>query len=338
MPAPCKWHGNMWLGGKCRKAPGYFRSVRRVRAASAPAKPARKFVGRLLTTLPSSAFKMAKGATFAVTASLVVVSISLALTSSSNPNLKDRFAALVRHPAPSSILAPRVNKNPAANTLDNTTQVLVSQQVAGNWSGYALAGTRFTTVTGTFTVPTLSATAACGENVSEWVGLDGYDDHRLIQAGVLEARANPYTGSCASGATWVLPWTEVLPSSPTAVAGLAVNPSDSVTVSIAQHATASWEITLTDNTTGRTYSTFQAYDGPTRSAEWIVEAPGTGSSGTLAPYAPAVDFQDLSVAQGNVVTAAARISMEQDGQLRSSPSPVSNLAELMTKGFGVAYS
>jgi hypothetical protein len=281
---------------------------------------------------------MAKGATFAVTASLVVVSISLALTSSSNPNLKDRFAALVRHPAPSSILAPRVNKNPAANTLDNTTQVLVSQQVAGNWSGYALAGTRFTTVTGTFTVPTLSATAACGENVSEWVGLDGYDDHRLIQAGVLEARANPYTGSCASGATWVLPWTEVLPSSPTAVAGLAVNPSDSVTVSIAQHATASWEITLTDNTTGRTYSTFQAYDGPTRSAEWIVEAPGTGSSGTLAPYAPAVVFQDLSVAQGNVVNTAARISMEQDGQLRSSPSPVSNLAELMSKGFGVAYS
>ena len=312
--------------------------MRRVRAISGTAKPDRKLVGRLPTSLPSSALKVAKGASFALAASFLVASMSLTVTNSRHSNLKDRFAALVRPPAPSSVLAPGVNKNPAANTFDNAAQVRVSQQVAGNWSGYALAGTRFTTVTGTFTVPTLSATAVCGENVSEWVGLDGYDDHHLIQAGVLEARANPYTGSCASGATWVVPWTEVLPSSPTAVAGLAVNPSDSVTVSIAQHATASWEITLTDNTTGRTYSTFQAYDGPTRSAEWIVEAPGTGSSGTLAPYAPAVVFQDLSVAQGNVVNTAARISMEQDGQLRSSPSPVSNLAELMSKGFGVAYS
>ena len=312
--------------------------MRRVRAISGTAKPDRKLVGRLLTSLPSSALNVAKGASFALAASLVAASISLTVTNSRHSNLKDRFAALVRPPAPSSVLAPGVNRNPAANTFDNAAQVRVSQQVAGNWSGYALAGTRFTTVTGTFTVPTLSATAACDENVSEWVGLDGYDDHHLIQAGVLESRANPYTGRCASGATWVLPWTEVLPSNPAPVAGLAVNPSDSVTVSIAQHATASWEITLTDNTTGHTYSTSQAYDGPARSAEWIVEAPGTGSSGVLAPYAPAVDFQDLSVAQGNVVTAAARISMEQDGQLRSSPSPISNLAELMSTGFGVAYS
>ena len=268
---------------------------------------------------------------------LVLFLVACLVASTDQSSLKARLTALVQ-----ATITPRPTPNtmgkPATSVLGGTGQVSVSQQIAGNWSGYALTGGHFTTVTGTFTVPTLSVTTACAENVSEWVGLDGYNDHHLIQAGVLEARANPYTGSCASGATWVVPWTEVLPSSPTAAAGLAVNPSDSVTVSIAQHATGSWEITLTDNTTGRTYSTFQTYDGPTRSAEWIVEAPGTGSSGILAPYAPAVDFQDLSVAQSNVVNTATRISMEQDGQLRSSPSPVSNLAELMSKGFGVAYS
>ena len=270
----------------------------------------------------------------AATLALFLVTCAEARTEQSS--LKERLTALV-HATIASRPIPNMTGKPTTSTLDGTPQVPVSQQIAGNWSGYALTGGHFTTVTGTFTVPTLSAAAACGENVSEWVGVDGYEDDHLIQAGVLETQANPYTGRCAPGSTWVVPWTEVLPSNPTPATGLAVDTSDSVTVSISLRSAASWEITLTDNTTGGTYSTSRAYDGPAQSAEWIVEAPGTGSSGVLAPYAPAVSFYDLSVGPRGPVTAAVCISMEQYGVVRSTPSPVSGLAELMSKGFGVTY-
>lgn len=43
----------------------------------------------------------------------------------------------------------------------------------------------FTSVTGTFTVPTLSASGASGSSLSVWVGLDGYTcDTAILQTGI----------------------------------------------------------------------------------------------------------------------------------------------------------
>ena len=310
-------------------------AARILKATRRTLRPAFGPAGRVQAASGSSRPRTATPATLAAT-TLALFSVTCILARTEQSSLKERLAALVQATMASRPI-PNMTAKPATSTLDGTPQVPMNQQIAGNWSGYALSGGRFTTVTGTFTVPTLSAAAACGESVSEWVGADGYEDDHLIQAGVLETQANPYTGRCAPGSTWVVPWTEVLPSNPTPAAGLAVDASDSVTVSISLRSAASWEITLTDNTTGGTYSTSRAYDGPAQSAEWIVEAPGTGSSGVLAPYAPAVSFYDLSVGPRGPVTAAVCISMEQYGVVRSTPSPVSGLAELMSKGFGVTY-
>ncbi len=56
-----------------------------------------------------------------------------------------------------------------------------------NWSGYALAGSDFTGVTGTFNVPVTSGPASCVEQTAVWVGVDGLRNHDLLQAGVSES-------------------------------------------------------------------------------------------------------------------------------------------------------
>ncbi len=55
-----------------------------------------------------------------------------------------------------------------------------------NWSGYALSGSGFTGVTGTFNVPAPLKSISCLEETSVWVGIDGLHNHDLLQAGVAE--------------------------------------------------------------------------------------------------------------------------------------------------------
>lgn len=156
-----------------------------------------------------------------------------------------------------------------------------------NWSGYVLEPGPFTSVTGTFNVPSL--TNLSGQvNDSMWVGIDGNSNDQLIQAGVAESYS-PFTG------TEVHAWWEILPAPETRIETLTIQPGDSVTATIQQVSPGTWSITVADNTSGQSFSITQSYTGPTTSAEWIVEAPQTGSGRqlTLGAYVPNVTFTGL---------------------------------------------
>lgn len=159
---------------------------------------------------------------------------------------------------------------------------------SSNWSGYALEGGSFTFAMGTFTVPNNTAASGVTDD-SEWVGIDGFANSNLIQAGVAED-----TGADGSRETYA--WWEILPAAATPIPSMNVSPGDTVTVILRQLAAGSWLIEVDDVTKNQSFSTTQAYSGPGTSAEWIVEAATDLRSNqvvTIGPYSPPVTFTDV---------------------------------------------
>jgi hypothetical protein len=180
-----------------------------------------------------------------------------------------------------------------------------------NWSGYAVSTTAamgcvpasgassYTSVSGTWTVPTVTPPSNSGGGgllggligvggsdtySAVWTGIDGFNtgDTNLIQAGTEQDVIN--------GAPQYSAWWEILPAPETAIPSITVKPGDSMTVNIKQVSSGTWSITVTDNGSAghaaqAPYTTTQSYSGALSSAEWIVEAPTVnGTQSTLANY------------------------------------------------------
>ena len=162
---------------------------------------------------------------------------------------------------------------------------------SSNWSGYAFDGRTYPVATGSFTIPYLTNAATCpvagsvdGEALAQWVGIDGWTNSDLIQAGIGESVTDPQTGTCTSGTFYIWSWWEVLPA-PETLTTLAVNPGDQVTVSISDLGSSNWQIRISDTTTGLDFVHDVSYSGPMTSMEAIMEAPEVGSAVVpLAPY------------------------------------------------------
>ncbi len=217
--------------------------------------------------------------------------------------------------------------------------------VSSNWSGYAITGSAngaFTGIQGTFTVPSLTSNqpASCSTGqttgslsstctTSVWLGIDGFTNQSLIQAGIAEA---PIVGG-SGYAIW--PWWEILPAASTQFNALTINPGDSVTVSITPAAAAGdWSISMMDNTNGQSAVVTELYSGPAANAEWIVEAPTiNGIQSTLSPYAPAVQFSHIGYAlnAGDTASAPTDILLCQGGYLAAAPG------ELAGASFQLGY-
>ena len=206
--------------------------------------------------------------------------------------------------------------------------VNVEQQAGSsiNWSGYAEQGGPFTAVKGTFTVTNLTTSQAsiCNQGtydqpsqycqLGEWVGIDGFNNSSLIQAGIAEA---PIVGT---DLVYIYPWWEILPAYETTITSMTVAPGDSVSVSIGQTATPGyWYIDVVDNTNGESFSTVQFYSGPATSAEWVVEAPQSNMGQTTLPnYSPQVSFTGAQFTGGSNIED--QIYMVQNNTVVSAPS------------------
>lgn len=226
-------------------------------------------------------------------------------------------------PTPTPAPTPPPVPQPPAGTAP-TPSSSTDAELSSNWSGYSLAGGPFTAVSGSFNVPGVSA-ASTETDTAEWVGIDGASNDSLIQAGVLE-RYDPTTSAVEVAAWW-----EILPALATPIP-MYVQPGDEMTVTIWQISGSTWEISVTDDTSGEQFTNEQTYTGPGTSAEWVVEAPTSGTTEkveTLGQYTPAVTFHNLSfTGSAGALTA---ISMRQAGVITSTPSP------LDTNGFAVGY-
>ena len=180
--------------------------------------------------------------------------------------------------------APATRPNPG-----QTGPAASNFSTSSNWSGYAASGGKFTSVTGTWTVPTVLGTIAGAD--ATWVGIGGIDTRDLIQAGT-QATVN-------GGDVEYEAWIEMLPASSRPVS-LTVNAGDSVTVTLTQKSDVDWTILILNNTTGGKYSTTVKYTSSNSSAEWVQEAPSAGR-GTI----PLDDFGTLQFTDASAVKDGA---------------------------------
>jgi len=258
-------------------------------------------------------------------------------------------AGTVAPPQPGTYLA---DAPPSAPQTDVDHQLVA---IAGaNWSGYAVTGGPFGSVSGTFTVPSLYNDGSCGEVLSSWVGIDGSGDNDLVQAGVQETYSNPTTANCNPSASfWVEPWWEVMPTAERFVRSVQVHPGDSVSVSISKSDIPGvWTVSVKDNTDGQGFTRLTNYGGPGTSAEWVDEAfsapegtecgSGVASANNgmvvcpMAPYSGDT-WSGLHLPQSAKVREILEETAVQNGHTVSSPSTVGGLSDLLADGFSDRY-
>ncbi len=176
-----------------------------------------------------------------------------------------------------------------------------------NWAGYDATG-GFTSVAATWVEPAVQPGDAGLQAASFWVGLDGDGSATAEQIGTAALSRD--------GQVTCYAWYEMYPQPEARIATLAVVAGDTLSASVVTDGHGSYTLTLTDETTGATFSTTQSGAAVTpSSAEIVAEAPTDASLSRLIPLAGfdavafsgcAVDGRPLSATPHRRITMVAR--------------------------------
>jgi len=157
-----------------------------------------------------------------------------------------------------------------------------NQVTSSNWSGYAVtsANGSVTDVKGSWVVPSVNCGGTPTAYASFWVGIDGYSSNTVEQIGT--------DSDCQGGSGVYYAWFEFYPHPSFNVNSLAIKPGDVISAEVT-YTNGRFTVSLTDKTTGQSFSTSTKVNSAKRSsAEWIIEAPSGG--GVL----PLADFNTVS--------------------------------------------
>ncbi len=198
-------------------------------------------------------------------------------------------------PQPLSLAQP--HSHPDAPGVSAQLHAASTTATSKNWAGLVESGSQYTAISADWTVPTVQASAA-SEASATWIGIDGYTNSSLIQTGTAQDTAN--------GRTSYYAWYEILPSAAIEIG--AVSPGDRMAASIGQVSAGTWSITMDDLTSGQHASGTLAYGGPGSSAEWVEEAPTSGTTGNIVTLADFGTAQFSAMATGTTPVSTAALT------------------------------
>jgi len=198
-----------------------------------------------------------------------------------------------------------------------------------NWSGYGIPTNNgaVTYVSGSWTVPTATCGAAEQDTTGYatfWVGIDGYNSDTVEQTGV-DSDCVSTNGRATDTPTYYA-WFEFYPAGSFIIEfPKPIKPNDLITASVAYAGEVSgkrrgssgseFTISITDVTTGQSYSTSSVVSGAAQSsAEWIAEAPCCERNGDILPladFSPWSGFTSTSATIGGSNTSAAASTAEE---------------------------
>jgi hypothetical protein len=210
---------------------------------------------------------------------------------------------------------------PPASPPPPQPEVQPSPSTSRNWSGYAARGGNFTSVSATWTIPTLALDGTFGADAT-WVGIGGLRSRDLIQAGTQQLVSG-------AGSVTYQAWIETLPDVSHPVP-LTVLPGDSVTVSVDQQAGDTWLISFLNASSGQTLERTLKYPSRLSSAEWIEEAPFAQRSVLPISQFGSLTFTDASATKDGQLLSIAElraqpISLVDDaGRVLAFPSPLAS--------------
>ena len=167
----------------------------------------------------------------------------------------------------------------AATKLRHDPNHKITNSTSSNWSGYAVTGNRFTSISASWTEPTVTCTAT-GYS-SFWVGLDGDTSSTVEQTGT--------DADCAGTTPTYYAWYEMYPKFPVNLPN-PVSPGDTMTASVVTDGVGNFTLTISDTNQGWTFTTnAKLKSAKLASAEVIAEAP-SGRGGVL----PLANFGSVS--------------------------------------------
>jgi hypothetical protein len=157
-----------------------------------------------------------------------------------------------------------------------------------NWSGYADTGSSFSKVSGSWTEPSASCSGGAEQLAAFWVGIDGYSSDSVEQDGTII--------ECYRGAAYQYTWWEMYPTNDIQVVGETLAAGDAITSTVTRSGT-SYTLTVTDSThTADSFTETETCSScANSSAEWIAEAPSSGSS-----IYPLADFKSWTASNASV--------------------------------------
>jgi Peptidase A4 family len=153
--------------------------------------------------------------------------------------------------------------------------------------------------------------------VSFWVGLDGNGTPTVEQAGTVAV-----CGDAAAPLYYKAFWEMYAGADSSGAEPFAVSPGDIIEASVT-YTSGSYVLTLSDLTTGRSFSTTQSCSATVvckrGTAEWIVERPGGGKY-PLADFGK-IKFSSISFASSGGSSEASNIEMVHADTILSICSP-----------------
>jgi Peptidase A4 family len=174
-----------------------------------------------------------------------------------------------------------------------------------NWAGYAVSGSTFTDVKGTWVQPAVDCTTVAMSSYSAfWIGIGGLPGGN----GGLEQTGTE--SDCRNGQPEYGTWFELLPDS-SVTTPLAISAGDTISAEVSIDG-AVVTLTLTDVTTGQTFTTQETPSIlDTSSAEWIAEAPSECYSANHCALLPLANFGSVEFS-GSSTTANGHVGTISD--------------------------
>jgi hypothetical protein len=184
-------------------------------------------------------------------------------------------ASAATHPAPRpahSVVQPGGLAKLTGGAHADGANVTVNSQ---NWSGYAVHGGTYHSVSASWTEPTGHCSGSGNKYSSFWVGLDGYSTNSVEQTGS--------EVDCNGSSPQYYSWWEMYPAA-SVVISKPVSPGDHFHGSVT-FSSGTYTLKLTDSTKGWTATEKKTASDANGSAEVIIEAPCCTATGGILPLA-----------------------------------------------------
>ena len=204
----------------------------------------------------------------------------------------------------------------SAKQIVRGTNHRITNSTSSNWSGYAVTGSKYTSVSASWTEPSgrCSGTAYS----SFWVGLDGDTSNSVEQTGT--------DADCSGSTPQYYAWYEMYPKYPVNLKGT-VKPGDHLSASVTTDGKGNFVLTIADSTQGWTNTTNAKLRGAAlASAEVIAEAPSSRSGVLPLANFGTVNFTS-AMANGvamNTLSGLDPITMASGSTTKAVPGNMSN--------------
>lgn len=158
--------------------------------------------------------------------------------------------------------------------------------------GGALPGSSVSEVRGDWSEPKVTCSGTTARDAAFWVGIEDTTGHYLQQLGTLAVCDG--TGPPTYNA-----WYEMFPVAPVPI-DMAIHPGDRMTASVSVRG-STWRLSMTNRTTGATFTINKQRSAKAVIALWIAEAPSTSTSDVGNHVLPLADYGTVTFSRCSAV-------------------------------------